>query len=355
VRRATLLILGATLLAACGGGGGDRTVRHPPDGTRIDVAGSPYAVTVPAGLTSVDVTPYDPGPAGGSGAFAIRIGPDRSTTGSTATLMAIPAGEQLADAPLALARRFSLATAQTSDPNGDAHGPLQERRLGGRAGFRIPAKGSQTMEYRGAAVGTWLVLEICSAADAAHDPGATCDALDATLELRDAPPPAAAGGKQVVARGDLLQFVIPTGFAPASPSRQARLRHDLAAQQATLIRSSWENTIVVIARPSDASYRPPADSSAFCATLASQFPTATHILEPMDGTLGGRRAVGCTIAPRPGREALLMPDQRGRLYLAVAGGTMVGVTCSSTAGQREATDRACDQVLDTIDLGLRRA
>jgi hypothetical protein len=354
VRRATLLIIGATLLAACGGGGSDRTVRQPPDGTRIDVAGSPYAVTVPAGLTSVDVTPYDPGPGGGSGAFAVQIGPGRSTTGSTATLMAIPAGERLADAPLALARRFSLATAQTGDPNGRAHGPLQERTLGGRAGFRIPASGSQTVEYRGAAIGAWLVLEICSAA-AAHDPGATCDALDASLELRDAPPPAAAGGKQIVARGDLLQFVIPTGFGAASPSRQARLRHDLAARQATLIRSSWENTIVVVARLSDASYRAPADSSAYCASLASQFPTATHLLEPTDGTLGGRRAVGCTIAPRPGRNARLMPDQQGRLYLAVAGGTIVRVTCSSTAGQREATDRACDQVLGTIDLGLRRA
>ena len=179
--------------------------------------------------------------------------------------------------------------------------PPEQRALGGRAGFRIPANGSQTVEYRGAAVGTWLVLELCSTTTPGHDPGAICDVLDATLELRDARPAApAAGGEVVATAGGLYQFGVPSGFSPASTARQNRLTRDLQVGQATLIRRSWENTIVVVASKimrATTAHRPTARDSASCLSRSFLSPPTGSSRRPAPSTAAGRSPAPCARAP----------------------------------------------------------
>ena len=188
-----MIVVVAALVSACGGA-------DAPDhaATTFQPAGAPYAFDVPPGLSTRDVAPYDHAIAGGTTPYATEVG-GAAARDATAVLLAIPVGEQLPDDARALARRFELATRNVNNAGGGVVGATTPWTVGGHAGFRLAAADATT-EYRGAAVGTWFVLETCQASTVAARRRA-CDAVDRTLRLRAAPPPPASpGGRTVTIR-----------------------------------------------------------------------------------------------------------------------------------------------------------
>jgi hypothetical protein len=268
-------------------------------------------------------------------------------------VLAIPAGEPLADAPAELGRRTWLSlTGSGGATAGSTHGPFTARAVGGRPGFAFTAStGGDLTEYRGAAVGTWLVLEACTRLDATAAPTVTCDALGDGLVLREAPaPPAAPAGR---INGELAPYrlVRPAGFAEAPASSEEDVLATIEADEATVLVHSWENTILIAAFARDDEAAAVVDSSAYCDFLATGFPRTTHRLTPDDHAFAGRKGGGCLVEPIPGAEpATLMPDQHVRLHQLHIDRWVLQVACSSTTAQRLITDRACDQVLATMTL-----
>jgi hypothetical protein len=356
VRRITFTVLAAVLLAACGGGsgsGGQVGTGAPPPvaGTRIEPAGAPYVVTVPTGLHAVTYPGHDDvGPVGGDRYYTTAITPaGAEDRGPYATLFAIPVGTPTDETPLELARRVYGEMGYAARP----HGPFIPFTLGGRPGFRFQSvqdglADDPPDEYRGAVVGGWLVLEYCSNAS----PATTCEAIDRTLALHDAPlPPAPRGGRSIAPKGAPYRIVVPAGFSTTSAEATALVAETTGESHLTLLHGPWQNVIAIAATRADGAGIP-VTGAALCAAMADgDWSSDEFRLEPADVTIGRVRAGSCTRSPLPGvTDADLMPDERERVVAMRSGRTLLTVRCRATAAARAVTDAACERVLRTIEL-----
>lgn len=319
----------AAVLGSCGFGddGGSEAPATTAAADRVAPLGAPYSFAPPAHLASVPFledelrigTRVDQvsafGPAGGA---------------ATLSVLALWTGEPLADTPAALAGRVWRELGTGPQP------AAREEPLGGRPGFALTAGDER---WQGAAVGEWVVLLRCSGEDSAP-----CDGVARSLELRDAPPPTAAGAARPGERAAPYAFTTPDGFT-ATDSGIVGVQ---LGTFASLVTRSWQNRVIVFASTAGREVTH-IDGPSFCRVMAKVIPRST-VAGRASTTVAGRETARCdatALLDAGGRE---LPGLQVEGYGLTHETWLVVVLCSSTAVQRAEARAGCDAVLRTLTL-----
>jgi hypothetical protein len=342
----------AMLLAACGGGSEtldqiEKAGVTNVSGDRIDLAGAPYALTVPDGLKATSVS-LESIPLAGGARFLTGL----ESEGPGAAMVVINAtwtGEVITDSPDELATRYWI-TMGAADA-GMTHEPFEASPLGGQAGFRMTIKGQPAAaEHRGATIGEWLVSIVCLGGT--DERGPACEKAARALQLRSAPPPVAAEGGVTVAPTDSpFSFVSPPGFDVAGDLVESQLHAIVETDHVSVMSHSLGNQILVTAYADTEEPGELVDSAEFCRLTAAEYEAPLES-QRLDQPMGGVPSAGCTLtAPASDPPTQLMPGDALRIHVTLIPGWIVQVTCASTSARRADVDRGCDHVLDTIQLG----
>jgi hypothetical protein len=346
VRGATAIVL-AVALAGCGTGGhdaapGPATTTAPS--SRVAPAGAPYSFAAPAGFESGSF-PVEHLKAGSHPDFTSFLQAAAAGDTTTVAVLAMHAGEQVPGDPADLGPRVWRELA----PNAAAEPPVTPLPLGSADGFEMVADTATAgatgrTVYRGAAIGRWVVVLICTAVGpgAGEAIAATCDTVAHTVQLRDAPAPPATDGP-VAEDAAPYTFDVPAGFAAADP---AVIREQLGGTPASLVVHSWENRVLVFS--SDAGHRlAQIDAPSFCRVVAKILPRSTT--QPGPGhTIGGLPGVRCDATSFTDPAGRAIPDLAVAAYGVVHDTYLSVVLCYSTAAQRAESAKGCDAVLATL-------
>jgi hypothetical protein len=222
---------------------------------------------------------------------------------TTLGVLAFDAGEPVTDDPITLGSRVW----REIGPGGDAPPPITAALLGSLPAFAITYDGAtgeapiRTL-YRGAAVGSWVVVAQCSGAGPAAIAGldAACGKLVRSVELADAPRVVTRSAATVAEAGSPYTFAVPDGFAATDP---AVVRAQLGgAVPGSLVLRSWENRVLVFA--SDAGRRLTSISpDALCGVVQKVLPRTST-------TPAAGRASAATRGRSPTRPAARCPASR---------------------------------------------
>jgi hypothetical protein len=346
---AIAVALAAVALAGCGFGsddGPDRPAATTAAGTRVAPADAPYAFVAPGGFEPTTLHAEDMK----AGSHIDRLSYyDRATVDGLTTLgvMAFDAAEPVADDPITLGSRFWREIGRGgSDPP-----PITTSVLGGlpafEIGFTAVTGTAQTRTiYRGAAVGSWVVVSECTGAGPAAIAGlaTTCRQLTSTLALSDAPRAAQPDVATPAEAAAPYTFAVPTGFAAADP---AVVRAQLGGVPASLVLRSWENRVMVFA--SDAGRRLTSiDPASFCGVVEKILPGTSTTPVTRTGTIGGERGVRCDARAFTDSSGRTIPGLEVDAHGAVHGRNLLVVLCYSTPGQRDQAAAGCRSVLGSL-------
>jgi hypothetical protein len=347
LRGATAIVL-AVALAGCGTDGHDAA--PGPSSTaaaaRIAPAGAPYDFVAPAGFESA-AFPVEHLKAGSWPDFVSFLQASAVGDPTTLTVLAVYAGEPVADEPAALGARVWRELA----PNAAPEPPIAPAPLGTVDGFEMVAdtttpEATGRTVYRGAAIGQWVVVLLCTAVgpQAGGAIAGTCGRVANTVELQDAPRRPAAGAAAVAEDRAPYTFDVPEGFAAADP---AVIRGQLGVPASLVVRS-WENRVMVFS--SDAGHRlAQIDAPSFCRIVSTILPRSTT--QPATGrTIAGQPGVRCDASAFTDAAGRPVPDLAVSAYGVVHGTYLTVVLCYSTAAQRDEAARGCETALQTLTL-----
>ena len=347
---AVVTLAAGLLLAGCGFGshGDDRpAATTTATGTLVAPAGAPYRFTAPAGF-SPSTLPAEEMKAGSHVDLASVFDAPTVDGLTTLSVLAFDAGEPVTDDPITLGSRVW----REIGPGGDAPPPITAALLGSLPAFAITYEGAtgeapiRTL-YRGAAVGSWVVVALCSGAGPAAIAGlaASCGKLVRSVELADAPRVVTRSAATVAEAGSPYTFAVPDGFAATDP---AVVRAQLGgAVPGSLVLRSWENRVLVFA--SDAGRRLTSISpDALCGVVQKVLPRTSTT--PAAGTepLGGGQGVRCDARAFTDAAGRTLPGLEVDAHGAVHGTKLLVVLCYSTPGQRAAAQAGCQSVLRSL-------
>lgn len=354
-RRAGLIAATAALvpvaLAGCGFGGGggsrpDQPASTAAAGTRVAPARAPYAFLAPAGFAPTTVHPEDM--KAGSHIDLVSFF-DRPTVDGLTTLgvMAFDAGEPVTDDPVTLGSRFW----REIGPGGSDPPPIAASVLGGLPAFQVTldaaaGEAPTRTTYRGAAVGTWVVVATCTGAGPAAIAGLdrACRDLTATVELSPAPRAVLRSAPATAESAAPYTFAAPDGFTTSDP---AIVRAQLGGVPASLVLRSWENRVLVFA--SDAGRRLRSiDPPSFCRVVSKILPGTSTTPGAAAGTIGGERGVRCDARAFTDTAGRTIPGLEVDAHGTVHGTKLLVVLCYSTPGQRTAAQAGCRSVLGSL-------
>ena len=188
MRGATAIVL-AVALAGCGTGGHDDAAPGPATTAaptpRVAPAGAPYSFAAPAGFEGA-AFPVGQLKAGSHPDFTSFLQATAPGDTTTVSVLAMHAGEQVPGEPADLGPRVWRELA----PNAAAEPPVTPLALGSADGFEMvadtaTAEATGRTVYRGAAIGQWVVVLICTAVGPrpATPSLRTCDAVARTVRL----------------------------------------------------------------------------------------------------------------------------------------------------------------------------
>ena len=347
---AAAVALAAVALAGCGFGSDDGPDRPAATtataGPRVAPAGAPYAFVVPGGFAPTTLHAEDMK----AGSHIDRLSYyDRPTADGLTTLgvMAFDAAEPVGDDPVTLGSRFWREIGRGgSDPP-----PITTSLLGGLPAFEIGFTGATGTAltrtvYRGAAVGSWVVVSECTgagpAAMAALD--TACRQLTSTVELSDAPRAAQPDVPNPAEAAAPYTFAVPAGFAAADP---AVVRAQLGGVPASLVLRSWENRVLVFASDAGRQLRSISPAS-FCGVVEKILPgtSTTPVTGPT--AIDGERGVRCDARAFTDTSGRTIPGLEVDAHGAVHGRNLLVVLCYSTPGQRDEAAAGCRSVVGSL-------
>ena len=189
-------------------------------GTRVAPANAPYAFVAPGGFAPTTVHPEDM--KAGSHIDLVSFY-DKPTVDGLTTLgvMAFDAGEPVTDDPITLGSRFW----REIGPGGSNPPPITAGVLGGLPAFEVAfnaaaGEAPTRTTYRGAAVGSWVVVATCTGAGPAAIAGLdrACRNLTSTVELSAAPRAALTSAPVTSEAGAPYTFAAPDGFTISDPA-----------------------------------------------------------------------------------------------------------------------------------------
>ena len=346
MRGATAIVL-AVALAGCGTGGHDDAAPGPATTAaptpRVAPAGAPYSFAAPAGFEGA-AFPVGQLKAGSHPDFTSFLQATAPGDTTTVSVLAMHAGEQVPGVAADLGPRVWRELA----PNAAAEPPVTPLALGSADGFEMvadtaTAEATGRAVYRGAAIGQWVVVLICTAVGPAGDAVAgTCDSVARTVRLEDAAAPPVADAP-ATEDGSPHSFDVPEGFAAADP---VVIREQLGGVPASLVVRSWENRVMVFS--SDSGHRvAQIDTPSFCRVVAKILPHSTP--QPDTGrTIDGRPAARCDATAFTDPAGHPIPDLRVAAYGVVHDTYLSVVLCYSTDAQRPEATKGCDAVLGTL-------
>jgi hypothetical protein len=347
LRGATAIVL-AVALTGCGTGGHDAA--PGPTSTaaaaRIAPIGAPYSFAAPAGFEGATF-PVEHLKAGSHPDFVSFLQASAPADPTTVSVLAVYAGEHVDGDPAALGARVwrELAANDAPEP------PVAAAPLGLVDGFEMVAdtatpEATGRTVYRGAAIGQWVVVLVCTAvgARAGRTLAGTCDRIAGTVELQDAARVPAPGAPAVAEATAPYTFDVPAGFAAADPA----VIHGQLGARASLVVRSWENRVMVFA--SDAGHRlAQIDTPSFCRIVTRILPRSTA--QPGAGrTIAGQPGVRCDASAFTDPAGRPIPDLEVAAYGVVRDIYLTVVLCYSTAAQRSEAASGCEAVLQTLAL-----
>jgi hypothetical protein len=266
---------------------------------------------------------------------------------TTLGLMAFDAGEPVTDDPITLGSRVW----REIGPGGSDPPPITAGVLGGLPAFDVTfdaaaGEAPTRTTYRGAAVGSWVVVATCTGAGPAAIAGLdrACRSLTSTVELSAAPRATLKSAPVTSEAGAPYTFAVPDGFTISDP---AIVRQQLGGVPGSLVLRSWENRVLVFA--SDAGRQLKSiDPTAFCGVVEKILPGTSTTPMGIAGTIGGERGVRCDARSFTDTGGRTIPGLEVDAHGTVHGTKLLVVLCYSTPGQRSEAQAGCQSVLGSL-------
>ena len=276
----------------------DRPASTAAAGHAVAPAGAPYAFVAPGGFAPTTLHPEEM--KAGSHVDLVSLYDEPTVDGlTTLGLMAFDAGEPVTDDPITLGSRVW----REIGPGGSDPPPITAGVLGGLPASTSPStpppgRRRRARTYRGAAVGSWVVVATCTGAGPAAIAGLdrACRSLDLDGRAVGGAEGRATSAPVTSEAGAPYTFAAPDGFTISDP---AIVRQQLGGVPGSLVLRSWENRVLVFA--SDAG-RPltSIDPTAFCGVVEKILPrTSTTPMAGSPARSAASAGVRWTRAPSP--------------------------------------------------------